>query len=177
MYRPTKLKYFDQYDRTLDKIETLALLAVCRYRMGAEDWRKHLTDALELAGKYGYVRVFSHLGAALLPVLRTWKMPKEWKQKPRTADYLLRVRKAVDRFAALYPDYLTSGGSISVQDLTKKELEILRMMGRGKSDTEIREVLGVTANTLKTHNRKLFKKLGVNSRSKAVSAGQRLHLI
>jgi len=65
------LEYFEQYDRTLDKIEALVLLAICRYRMDGPDWREHLASALELAGEYGYVRVFAHLGAPLLPVLQT----------------------------------------------------------------------------------------------------------
>jgi len=172
------LDYFGQYDRTLDKIETLSLLAICRYRMGGEDWREHLTDALELAGKYGYVRVFAHQGAALLPVLRAWRMPGEWaQQKKKQTDYLPRVCRAVEAFAAQYPNYLAPGGSASVQNLTKREMEVLRMISHNKSSAEIREVLGFTDNTLKTHTRKLFRKLGVNSRAEAVAAAKKLHLI
>lgn len=170
------LDYFRQYDRTLDEIEALSLLAICRYRMDCEDWREHLASALALAQKYGYVRVFAHQGAALLPVLRAWKPPEEWTEKKRSA-YLSRVRRAVTAFAALYPDYLVPGGGVSVEDLTRRELEVLRLMGLGKPSGEIREILNVTDNTLKTHTRKLFKKLGVNSRAEAVAVGQKLHLI
>jgi len=171
------LDYLTQYDRTLDRIETLILLAVCRYRMEAKDWREHLTTALELAGEYGYVRVFAHQGAALLPILRAWKPPsKEWETKKRSA-LLSRIRKAVPAFAAVYPDYLAPSGPTSVQNLTKKELEVLRLMCRGKSGSEIRELLNISGNTLKTHNRNLFLKLGVNSRAEAVAAAQKLHLI
>ncbi len=171
------LDYFSQYDRTLDRIEALSLLAICCYRMGGEDWREHLTAALELAGKYGYVRVFAHQGAALLPVLRAWRPPGEWEKQKKQTDYLPRVRKAVEAFAAQYPNYLAPSGPVSVQDLTKREMEVLRMISHNKSGAEIREVLGFSDNTLKTHTKKLFKKLGVNSRAEAVTAAQKLHLI
>ncbi len=170
------LDYFTRYDRTLDKIETLALLAVCRYRMAADDWRGHLTAALELAGAYGYVRVFAHLGAVLLPLLRAWTPPEEWTKKGQSR-YLARVRAGVSAFAALYPDHLAPAGAVSIQSLTRKELEVLRLMCLGKSGAEIRALLNISDNTLKTHSRRLFQKLGVNSRAEAAAVAQKLHLI
>jgi len=169
------LDHFDKYDRTLDKIEALALLAICRYRMNRPDWRDHLAAALKLAGKYGYVRVFAHLGAALLPLLRVWKPPKGWEERKRSS-YLSRVQKAVAAFAALYPDQLALAGDASIPSLTKRELEVLRLMGQGKASGEIRELLDISDNTLKTHSRRLFKKLCVNSRTEAVAAARKLHL-
>lgn len=159
------LDYLTQYDRTLDRIETLILLAICRYRMKAEDWQKHLTTALELAETYGYVTVFTHEGAALLPLLQ--------KLRGSVPTVILQRTRA---YAALYPDYLASG-STSIQTLTKKELEVLRLMCRGKSSADIREILNISENTLKTHSRKLFQKLGVNSRAEARAAAERLHLV
>jgi len=169
------LDYFDRYDRTLDKIEALALLSICRYRMDNADWRDHLTAALELAKEYGYVRVFAHLGAALLPLLRAWTPPGSWTKKDLA--YLNRVQKAVAGFAAIYPDQLAHAGSASLPSLTKKELEVLRLMCQGKSSGEIRALLDITDNTLKTHSRKLFQKLSVNSRAEAVAAARKLRLI
>jgi len=171
------LDYFSQYDRTLDQIEALSLLAICRWRMEAADWKGHLTAALELAAQYGYIRVFAHQGSALLPLLRSWKPPTEWKEKPELPRHLSKVQRAVEQFAAKYPDYLAPNGPTSMQDLTKRELEVLRLISLGKSGGEIRELLNITDNTLKTHSRKLFKKLGVNSRSEAVVAARKLHLI
>ncbi len=169
------LDYFARYDRTLDQIEALALLAICRYRMGSPDWREHLTASLALAGQYGYIRVFAHLGAALLPLLRAWEPPETWTEKKRIS-YLARVQKGVERFAARYPDHLAPVGPVSVQHLTGRELEVLRLMCLGKGSGEIRELLDISDNTLKTHSRRLFQKLGVNSRAEAVAAAQKLHL-
>lgn len=164
------LDYFARYDRTLDRIEALILLALCRYRMGEDDWREHLTAALELAVQYGYVTVFAHEGAALLPLLKDWEWPGREK-------YLARVQKAVQAFAAWYPNYLAPAGPASVRSLTKKELEVLRLIRRNKTNEEIREILGVSENTLKTHIRRLFKKLNVTNRTEAKAAAERLHLV
>lgn len=162
------LEYFTQYDRTLDRIETLLLLAVCRHRMEAEDWREHLTAALALAEPCGYVTVFAHEGAALLPLLQGLNPEGDL---PGTI--LQRTRA----YAALYPDYLAPTGAAAIEQLTKRELEVLRLMCRGKTGGDIREILCISDNTLKTHSRKLFKKLGVSSRSEAVAAAEKLHLI
>ena len=167
------LDYFTRYDRTLDKIETLILLAVCRYRMEAADWREHLAAAFKLAEAYGYVTVFAHEGAALLPLLRDLTEPEDERQR----QYLTRIQRAVQSYAAKYPDYLAFSGSAAVQSLTKKEMEVLRLIHYNKTNEEIREILNISENTLKTHIRKLFGKLGVSSRTEAKAAAERLHLL
>lgn len=167
------LDYFTRYDRTLDQIETLILLAVCRYRMEAADWREQLASALKLAEAYGYVTVFAHEGTALLPLLRDWPEPENEEQR----QHLTRIQRAVQSYAARYPDYLVPGGSAAVQNLTKKEMEVLRLICRNKTNEEIRDILNISENTLKTHIRRLFGKLNVSNRTEAKAAAERLHLI
>lgn len=163
------LEYFTRYDRTLDRIETLILLAICRYRMEAEDWREHLTSAFASAQNYGYVTVFAHEGAALLPLIKDWEMQDQWK-------YLFRVKRATRSFAVQYPHYLCATVSPVVHSLTKKELEVLRLIQRNQTNEEIRCILNISENTLKTHIRKLFKKLGVTNRTEAKATAERLHI-
>ncbi len=160
------LDYFTRYDRALDRIEALILLAICRWRMEAGDWREHLDAALKLAQEYGYVTVFAHEGAALLPLLREME-----------GDVPKAIRRRTQAYAARYPDYLAPAGSVSIQKLTKKELEVLRLICLGKRGEEIRGILDISENTLKTHSRNMFKKLGVNSRAEARAIADRLHLV
>jgi NarL family two-component system response regulator LiaR len=61
--------------------------------------------------------------------------------------------------------------------ITPRELEILEHIARGMSAREIAEALFVSENTVKTHSSRLFDKLGVNRRMKAVEAGRSLGLI
>jgi DNA-binding CsgD family transcriptional regulator len=54
------------------------------------------------------------------------------------------------------------------QDLSPREVEILRMVARGLSNTDIAEQCFVAPNTVKTHLSRIYKKLGVNDRASAV---------
>jgi predicted ATPase/DNA-binding CsgD family transcriptional regulator len=53
--------------------------------------------------------------------------------------------------------------------LTDRELEILRYVADGSSDREIAEALFLSLNTIKWHNRQIYSKLGVGSRTQAVA--------
>lgn len=53
---------------------------------------------------------------------------------------------------------------------TATELEILRLLSRGKSNTEIAEMRGVSHNTIRTQLRVLYKKLAVENRAEAVAS-------
>lgn len=49
-------------------------------------------------------------------------------------------------------------------DLTRREEEVLVLMLEGQSTAQIADGLVVSANTVKTHVRNLYRKLGVNRR-------------
>jgi DNA-binding CsgD family transcriptional regulator len=53
--------------------------------------------------------------------------------------------------------------------LTPREKEILFYMGRGHTYIHIAEVIYVSENTIRTHARNIFKKLGISSREELLS--------
>jgi DNA-binding NarL/FixJ family response regulator len=57
--------------------------------------------------------------------------------------------------------------------LTERELQVLRGMADGKSNAEIGRELYVAEDTVKTHARRLFRKLGARDRANAVAVGFR----
>ncbi len=61
--------------------------------------------------------------------------------------------------------------------LTERELQVLRGMADGKSNAEIGRDLFVSEDTVKTHARRLFRKLGARDRAHAVAAGFRAGLV
>ena len=61
--------------------------------------------------------------------------------------------------------------------INEKELEIIKLMAIGKTNVEIGDGLGVREVTVKYHNMKIFKKLGVKSRIQAIREAQRRGLI
>ncbi len=54
--------------------------------------------------------------------------------------------------------------------LTDREKEILKWIREGKSNIEISMLIGLSENTVRTHLKKIFKKLDVCCRAQAVSA-------
>ena len=62
-------------------------------------------------------------------------------------------------------------------DLTERELQVLRGMADGKSNAEIGRELFVSEDTVKTHARRLFRKLGAADRAQAVAVGFRWGLV
>ena len=64
---------------------------------------------------------------------------------------------------------------VSHQDwLTPTERIIYDLYLSGKNTVQVQQVLGITENTLKYHNRNLYSKLAVSSRKQLVKYGQRL---
>ncbi len=61
--------------------------------------------------------------------------------------------------------------------LTERELQVLRGMGRGRSNGEIGKELYLSEDTVKTHARRLFRKLGAADRAQAVAMGFRWGLV
>ena len=61
--------------------------------------------------------------------------------------------------------------------LTERELQVLRGMSEGKSNAEIGRDLYVSEDTVKTHARRLFRKLGARDRAHAVASAFRVGLV
>ncbi len=61
--------------------------------------------------------------------------------------------------------------------LTARELEVLRLVARGLSNKEIAADLRITTHTVKYHLAAVLEKLGVRSRTEAVSLGVRRGLV
>src|SRR5216117_2135940 len=61
--------------------------------------------------------------------------------------------------------------------LTARELEVLRLVARGLSNKEIAADLRITTHTVKYHLAAVLEKLGVRSRTEAVSLGVRKGLV
>jgi len=61
--------------------------------------------------------------------------------------------------------------------LTERELEVLRLAGRGERSKEIAVRLGISERTVKAHLGNIYNKLGVDSRAAAVAVAARRGLL
>ena len=72
-----------------------------------------------------------------------------------------------------------SGGSapLLIDPLTESETRVLRYLPTNLSSPEIARELSVSVNTVRTHNRHLFAKLGAHRRNEAVARARALGLL
>ncbi len=114
-------------------------------------------------------------------------------QRAAARDMLLRAREVVDNdpVPPLLRSWLeaaetrigrqavqtATGRGALFEDLTDRELSILRMLPGRASQREIGAALFLSINTVKAYNKSLYRKLGVACRADAVSAARALGLI
>lgn len=76
------------------------------------------------------------------------------------------TRRLLDHFAAL-PDP-SAGSNATVAGLTEREIDVLRLIAAGRSNTEIAADLSVAETTVKTHVGRLLAKTGSRDRVQLV---------
>ncbi len=64
-----------------------------------------------------------------------------------------------------------------VEPLSERELDVLRLLATDLDGPDIARQLVVSLNTVRTHTKNIYAKLGVNNRRAAVRAAQELDLV
>jgi DNA-binding NarL/FixJ family response regulator len=90
-------------------------------------------------------------------------------------DCIRRVNRGETCFPASLAEKVAAG--LSSEALTGRELNVLELLARGKSNKEIGVSLYISETTVKSHLRSIFKKLNVLSRTEAISVAGRRGLI
>jgi LuxR family maltose regulon positive regulatory protein len=131
-----------------------------------------LGRALALAEPGGFIRIFVDEGSPMAQLL------SEAAVQGIMPDYvgkLLAVSKAEEQKSE-NKSYLPSA-QLLIEPLSQRELEVLQLIARGLSNREISERLFLALSTVKGHNRILFDKLQVQSRTEAVARARELGLL
>ena len=126
-----------------------------------------LERAVSLAEPEGYLGVFLGEGALMTALLRL-----ATKQR-RTSPYLNRLLEAAVT-ADIGPSLATQP---LVEPLSDREIEVLRLLQGDLDGPEIAGQLFVSLNTVRTHTKNIYAKLGVNSRRAAVRRAIELGLL
>ena len=161
--------YIQNCGRHIDGIHLNVLTAVSLYRSKDETWRQRLTDALDTAAEYHFIRTVSVYGAAVLPLLEKldWSGSARWRKQ---------LMDDVRLQAAYYPRFLEPRLAPG-EALTPTELQILHLICADKSNAEIGQIMDIKLPTVKTHVSHILDKLDVRRRSEAKTAAKRLRLI
>ncbi len=153
--------------RTKSVIEILVLLALA-YQMQGDIPAAlvPLERALTLAEPEGYVRMFVDEGPAMAALLE--KVAKRGIAPSYVRQLLAASGKTEDSAPV-------SQGLID--PLSERELEVLRLLATDLSGPEMARELIVSLNTLRSHTKNIYDKLGVNNRRAAVHRAEELDLL
>ena len=99
------------------------------------------------------------------------------KDAPR--DELLNCIRRVHSGETVIPASLVAKltAGLTAESVTDRELEVLTLLARGKSNKEISTILNISESTVKTHLRNIFTKLNVLSRTEAIATASRQGLV
>ncbi|MBU2874675.1 LuxR C-terminal-related transcriptional regulator [Marinobacter salexigens] len=136
-----------------------------------------IDDAVRLAAEYDLLTLFHQEGRDLLELFRegvTSSQPDE------RGVALLTYREFVESLLVAPSGHYASNvkpGGASIEGLTKRELDVLRLIADGRSNHEIAGSLFVGVSTVKTHINSIFKKLNVTTREEAIDMAVSQHLL
>jgi DNA-binding NarL/FixJ family response regulator len=85
------------------------------------------------------------------------------------------TRRLIESFARHHRTPASGGAGLDA--LTGRETEVLHLVGHGLSNTEIAQRLTLSAETVKTHVKRILGKLELNSRAQAVVAAYESGLV
>jgi LuxR family maltose regulon positive regulatory protein len=153
--------------RTGTAIEILVVLSLARHLRREPSALTTLEHALALAEPEGYVRVFLDEGAPMATLLRVAA-----KQGLSPSGFVRVLLSAADapKVDGRVLDRL-------IEPLSEREREVLRLLGSDLGGPDIARELVVSLNTVRTHTKSIYTKLGVNSRRAAVRRAAELDLL
>jgi LuxR family maltose regulon positive regulatory protein len=159
-----------------------------------------LARALTLAEPEGYVRIFVEEGPAMAELLTRMQVEDEslkpdegggvkgeggrkkdeggrpdLSESEGMKEYVHKLLVAFGKQEQVHPSSPILHPLL--EPLSERELEVLKMLGTEMNGPEIARELMVSLNTMRTHTKNIYSKLGVNNRRAAVRRAEELDLL
>jgi DNA-binding CsgD family transcriptional regulator len=170
----------DARDSSNGFVASLGLLALVdgehrRHDTAERTAREAISFARQHFEADSWLASLAHLGLALAcpasDLKRACAMTEEFSDPGRLPAIAAAVEQDLTAARA------NVGNGRGVEDPSEAELAVLRCLATGLSRREIGARLYISLNTVKTHNRELYRKLGATSRAEAVARGEALGLL
>jgi LuxR family maltose regulon positive regulatory protein len=137
--------------------------------LAAEDQEsgiRFLSEAVKRSHQESFLRIFADYGQVLAPMLT------EAARRGIKPEYIGRILSTIREETGR-----DDSASAIVEQLSDRELEVLRLVAAGLSNREIASKLYLSPGTVKTHVHNICCKLGVTNRTQAVVRAKNMNLI
>ena len=142
-------------------------VSLARRGAGPVEWSYALTTLAEVRSELGDRRAARQLVREARELLA---------RAPEPGTFALRRVERLEDTLRLVVD-LSGATPVVVDELTAREQTVLGLLPSGLSAREIADELGISRDTVKTHTKRIYQKLGVSSRRSAVARGRDLGLL
>ena len=158
-----------RHDRrpTEARAELERAVSLARRGAGLVEWSYALTTLAELLRELGDRRAARELVLEARELLS--RCPEPGTLAPRLVERVESALRLVVDVSGARP--------VVIDELTAREQAVLGLFPTGLSTREIGDELGISRDTVKTHTKRIYQKLGVSSRRDAVARGRDLGLL
>jgi LuxR family maltose regulon positive regulatory protein len=151
-----------------------------------------LSRALTLAEREGYIRMFVDEGPPVKLLIADCRLQIARRAHGESNAHTHTLLVYIDKLLAAFPgsgaqarneratkdqSEIYNLQSAMVEPLSQRELDVLRLLATDLSGPDIARELMVSLNTLRTHTKNIYDKLGVNNRRAAVHRAEELKLL
>jgi LuxR family maltose regulon positive regulatory protein len=159
-----------------ERLKVMVLQAVALHAHGEKDRAVQLLgEALSLAEPGGFIRTFVDEGAPMAQLLC------EAAARGMNRGYINKLLAAFEAENRKDEDKSYRPSTVLnqplIEPLSQRELDVLRLIAQGLSNRQISERLFLALSTVKGHNRIIFDKLQVQSRTEAIARARELGLL
>lgn len=151
-------------------VECLLLLSQAQLKSGNESKAiDTMEKALSQTVSNNSIRIFVDEGLGILPILKQIEIAIS-EGNAVFLNFIHDIITELDPNTRQGKAMQQNGGQVVnlVDPLSQRELDILRLIGEGKSNAGIADFLYISENTVKWHTRNFFAKLRVKNRTEAV---------
>ena len=154
---------FTQQGRTLTMLESMLLKVEALYGLqDLQDAMALFNQVIERAEPAGYIRLFLDRGEPVKQLLR----------RTQQTAYTVALLSAFEG-GSPKPEW---SAQPLVEPLSQRELQVLRLLPTNLTTPEMAESLYIGVNTVRSHIKNIYSKLGVHKRSEAVAKARDLEI-
>ncbi|HMN80229.1 MAG TPA: LuxR C-terminal-related transcriptional regulator [Burkholderiaceae bacterium] len=166
--------------RRVRKLSVLKIIAL--WRLNRRDLATAVARDLVIDGhREGFMRLMLDEGPLVLPAVEAviQELNASDRADPTLIEYAHKLRGSFGPYLVMPESHPAGTHDLPpyIEALTQKELEVLRLVAEGYSNSAMAEKLQVSDSTIRTHLRSINLKLDAQSRTQAVSIARKYRIL